>query len=104
MKRQKPTAVKDLLGNGQGLLQQLRQGSRQADRALQAVREALPQGLASHVWGASVRTRTLTLLVASAAWATRIRYHAPGLREDVGRALAQPIDRVRVRVRPSGPV
>lgn len=91
-----------MLGKGQGVLERLRQGSAQANRALLAVREALPDGLGEHVWGAAVRERTLTVLVASAAWATRVRYHAPGLREDVGGKLDAPIDRVQVRVRPSG--
>lgn len=91
-----------MLGKGHGLLERLRQGSRQADSALQAVRAALPEDLREHVWGAAIRDRTLTVLVASAAWATRVRYHAPDLREDVGRRLAEAVDRVQVRVRPPG--
>ena len=91
-----------MLGKGQGLLERLRQGSAQAQGALQAVQDALPEGLGAHVWGAAVRDRTLTVLVASAAWATRVRYHAPGLREDVSRRLSVEVERVQVRVRPPG--
>ena len=69
---------------------------------MQAVQDALPEGLGTHVWGAAVRDRTLTVLVASAAWATRVRYHAPGLREDVSRRLSVEVERVQVRVRPPG--
>lgn len=69
---------------------------------MQAVQDALPEGLGAHVWGAAVRDRTLTVLVASAAWATRVRYHAPGLREDVSRRLSVEVERVQVRVRPPG--
>jgi hypothetical protein len=101
-KTEKPTAVSDLLNKGQGLLDRLRQGSLQADSTLQAVRAALPEGLGGHVWGATVRGSTLTLLVSSAAWATRVRYHAPGLREDVGGRLSLQLERVQVRVRPQG--
>lgn len=84
------------------MLEQLRRGSAQAQSALQAVQDALPEGLGAHVWGAAVRDRTLTVLVASAAWATRVRYHAPQLREDVSRRLSVEVDRVQVRVRPQG--
>ena len=84
------------------MLEQLRRGSAQAQSALQAVQDALPEGLGAHVWGAAVRDRTLTVLVASAAWATRVRYHAPELREDVSRRLSVQVDRVQIRVRPQG--
>lgn len=91
-----------MLGKGQGIFQRLRQGSAQAQTALQAVQEALPDGLGARIWGAAVRDGTLTVLVESAAWATRVRYHAPGLKEDVSRRLSVGIERVQVRVRPPG--
>ena len=102
MKREKPTSVSDLLGKGQGLLERLRQGSAQPDVTLQAVRGLLPDGLGEHVWGATVRDKTLTVLVASAAWATRIRYHAPGLQDEAAARLGVESDRVQVRARPAG--
>jgi hypothetical protein len=102
LKREKPTSVSDLLGKGQGLLERLRQGSAQADVTLQAVRGVLPDGLGEHVWGATVRDKTLTVLVASAAWSTRIRYHAPGLKDRAAERLGVEIDRVLVRARPAG--
>ena len=82
------------------MVERLRKGSAEADRALQAVRTALPEGLGERVWGAAIRDGTLTVLVASAAWATRVRYHAPGLKEDVGTRLGTPLARVHVKVRP----
>lgn len=102
MKREKPTLVSDLVGRGRGVLGRLRQGSAEADRALRAVRSALPEELAAQVWGASVRSGQLTVLVTSAAWATRIRYQAPGLREATARELGAELERVVVRVRPAG--
>jgi hypothetical protein len=103
LSKEKPTSVRDLLAKGQGLVERLRKGSAEADRALSAVREALPEGLGERVWGAAVRDGTLTVLVASAAWATRVRYHAPGLKDDVGQRLGVALERVQVRVRPRGP-
>jgi hypothetical protein len=102
LKQEKPTSVSDLLGKGHGLLERLRQGSAKADETLQAVRGVLPDGLGEHVWGATVRDRTLTVLVASAAWATRIRYHAPDLKDEAAARLGIEIDRVLVRARPAG--
>ena len=101
MKREKPTSVSDLLGGG-GLLGRLRQGSVAAERTLRAVRHGLPQELAAEVWGASVRGGQLTLLVSSAVWATRIRFHAPSLQDRVARELGVELERVVTRVRPAG--
>ncbi len=89
-----------MLAKGQGLVERLRQGSAEADRALAAVRSALPEGLGERVWGAAVRDGTLTVLVTSSAWATRVRYHAPELKDDVGERLGMALQRVQVRVRP----
>jgi len=102
VKREKPTSVSDLLGGAGGVLGKLREGSAAADRTLQAVRHGLPPALAGQVWGASVRSGELTLLVTSAAWATRIRFHAPALREGVARELGIELERVVTRVRPTG--
>lgn len=102
MKGKKPTSISDLLDKSTGLLEQLRRGSAKADRVLQAVREELPDGLGAHVWGAAVRDGTLTVLVDSAAWATRIRYRAPELKESAARRLGTAIERVLVRARPAG--
>lgn len=89
-----------MLGKGQGLLERLRQGASQAAAVLDAVRAELPAEPAGHVLGASTRGATLTLLVDSAAWATRIRYEAPGLCEAVGKRLGTELSRAVVRVRP----
>lgn len=104
MSPKKPTAVSELLQKGQGLLERLRQGSSQADETLRAVRAELPGEFAQQVWGASARAGTLTVLVTSAAWATRVRYHAPGLREQVARRLGVTLERITIRVRPAGPM
>ncbi len=99
---QKPTSVSDLLGKPGGVLERLRNGAGEADRVLSAVRQALPGELRERVWGASVREGTLTLLVTSASWATRIRYRAPALRQVLGADLGVDLERVAVRVRPVG--
>lgn len=65
-----------------------------------ALLEILPDAAASQVHVAGYDDRCLTLYVASAAWATRLRY----MEQDLCRALAQrmrlQVDRVQIRVRP----
>jgi hypothetical protein len=81
------------------MLQRLREGTREADRTLAALRRHLPPELAGEVWGAAVKDGTLTLLVRSAAWGTRLRYAAPALTGALAAELGSPIERVKVKVR-----
>lgn len=89
-----------MLAKGHGVLERLRQGAARALTVLDAVRAELPGEAAGHVLAASVKDGTLTVLVDSAAWATRIRYEAPGLSGPVGQRLGAEIARTVVRVRP----
>jgi hypothetical protein len=95
----KPTAVSHLLDKGEGMLQRLRQGTAQADRALAVLRRRLPSDLAAEVWSASLRGTTLTAFVKSAAWGTRLRYVAPQLLEGLGKELGAEVTEIRVKVR-----
>jgi hypothetical protein len=101
MKNEKPTEVSQLLRNSQGTLKKLQDAAQAASRTLEAVRACLPEPLGSQVWGASVKGQTLTLLVTSAAWATRIRFQATPLREALNSGPEGQIARVVVRVRPA---
>lgn len=95
----KLTSVSDLLAGGQGMLRRLREGAVQADRTLAEVRRQLPPELAREVWAAAMSGPTLTLLVRSAAWGTRLRYQAPRLKDALAGELGVAIDRVVVKVR-----
>ncbi len=101
MKNEKPTEVSQLLRNSQGTLKKLQDAAQAASRTLEAVRACLPAPLGAEVWGASIRGQTLTLLVTSAAWGTRIRFHAAVLRAALGPGPEGGIARVVVRVRPA---
>lgn len=101
MKKQNPTEVSQLLRNSQGTLKKLQEAAQSASRTLEAVRARLPEPLAAEVWGASVRGQTLTLLVTTAAWGTRIRFQAAALQEALGSGPEGRIARVVVRVRPA---
>jgi len=95
----KPTAVSHLLEQGKGMLQRLRAGAAESERALAALRGLLPPELADHVWSAALRETTFTAFVTSAAWGTRLRYVAPKLIPALAEALGRPVEEVKVKVR-----
>jgi hypothetical protein len=98
-RNKKPTAVSDLLAKAPGALARLREGTQQAEQTLEALRRQLPVELAGEAWGASLKDGTLTVLVRSAAWGTRLRYLAPQLTEALAAELAAPVARLKVKVR-----
>ena len=95
----KPTAVSHLLEQGKGMLQRLRAGTADAERALAALRRVLPEELAREVWSASLRGGTLTAFVRSAAWGTRLRYVIPAKLAALSAELGTPVEAVKVKVR-----
>lgn len=101
MQMKKPTAVSDLLAQGNGLLKRLRTGTVEADRVLAGLRGVLPPDLAREVWGASLKGTTLTALVHTAAWGTRLRYVASKVTAPVADALGTPVEEIKVKVRAS---
>jgi hypothetical protein len=90
-----------LLEQGGGLLSKLRAGTAEADRVLATLRGVLPPDLAREVWSASLKGTTLTALVHTAAWGTRLRYVASKLATPVSAALGSPVEEIKVKVRPS---
>jgi len=99
----KLTPVSYLLAHGPGMLQRLREGTAEAERTLTLLRRHLPQPLAEQVWGAVMRDGTLIVLVRSAAWGTRVRYHLPQFKDALAIELGVAIDRVVVKVRSGRP-
>ncbi len=88
-----------MLATAPGALARLREGTQQAERTLAALRRQLPQELAGEAWGASLKEGTLTVLVRSAAWGTRLRYLAPRFLPALAEELGAPVERVKVKVR-----
>jgi len=95
----KLTPVSDLLAHGSGMLRRLREGTLEADRTLRGLKRQLPPELAEQVWGAVMEDGTLTVLVHSAAWGTRLRYQAPLFKDALAAELGNAIERVVVKVR-----
>jgi hypothetical protein len=96
-----PKSINELLGTGGARLGALR--ARALDRrvALEHVRAALPPQLAATVVSAGVLDGTLTISVAGASWAARLRYVTDSLKLRVGQSLAADIHRVRIKVTPA---
>ena len=98
----KPIPISDLLAIGKTPLTRLREGAEAAGATLAAAHQSLPPELVPHVWAASVEGSALTVLVASGAWASRVRYCASELGAGVAARLGKPVGKVTVRVRPPG--
>jgi hypothetical protein len=84
-------------------LAQLVARARQAGELDARIRTLLPDSLAAHVTGAVLHEDTVVVLVDSAAWASRLRFHAPELVARLAPRYDGVVTRVRVKVRP-GPV
>ncbi len=98
--RREPRLLKDLLAGND--LSQLVSRAREAGELDARVRSLLPEALAVHVTGAVLHEDTVVVLVDSAAWASRLRFHAPELVERLAPRYDGVVTRVRVRVRPAG--
>jgi hypothetical protein len=81
------------------MLKRLREGTRDAERTLSILKEHLPPEVADQVFGASLKDGTLTVLVRSAAWGTRLRYLAPEFTDRLGAGLGAAIEKLKVRIR-----
>ena len=94
--------LEQLLGNSGGALQALQAGAAVARKTLEVARGVLPAELAPHLWAANFVDGEVSLLFESAAWATHARYAAEAWREPLAAALGEPVNRVKVKVRPRG--
>lgn len=94
-------SINELLNGGGKRLSSLAARIAARSTTLEHVCAALPAELAQAVVSAGLEEGTLTIAVASAAWAARLRYSADSLRSPVGDALGAQIDGVRIKVIPS---
>ena len=92
--------INDLFEGGSERLTRLKGRSRARSLVLTHVLAALPPYLAKTVVSAGVEEDRLTIGVAGAAWASRLRYVTESLRNRVGKAIRTDIKRVRIKVVP----
>lgn len=82
-------------------LRQIIERARESGELDARVRALLPEAMAAHVTGAVLHEYTVVVLVDSAAWASRLRFHAPELVERLAPRYDGAVTRVRVKVRPA---
>lgn len=99
----KPTSINDLLNLVGTRLTALKTRSVERNLALDQVRAALPPKLAEVVISAGIEHGRLTIGVAGAPWAARLRYTTESLRTQVGTAMGMTIASVRIKVVPPRP-
>ena len=100
---QNTRSIKELLRGGGTRLASLGAKAQERSAVLHQVRAALPAPLAERVVSAGVLDGTLSLGVAGAAWASRLRYAADSLRHHFAVSSGVAVRVVRIRVVPPSP-
>jgi hypothetical protein len=96
----KPKSINELFAVGGKRLSDLRTKAQARTRAFEHVCAALPSPLARNIVSAGLEHGQLTIGVAGAAWAARLRYVTDALRVQVGSSMSVDIQKVRIRVVP----
>ncbi|HLZ97531.1 MAG TPA: DciA family protein [Steroidobacteraceae bacterium] len=96
----KPRSINELISRGGKRLSDLKSKAQARTRALEHVCAALPSPLARSVVSAGLEHGQLTIGVAGAAWAARLRYVTEALRTQVGTSMSVDIHKVRIKVVP----
>ncbi len=96
----KPKSINELLRIGGKRLSDLKTKSLERNVALEHVKAALPPKLADAVMTAGIEEACLTLGVAGAPWAARLRYVTDDLRTRVGTSMNVELQKVRIKVIP----
>jgi hypothetical protein len=96
----KHSDIKELFEGGSERLTSLRERSRERSMVLSHVLAALPPKLGETVATAGIDQGRLTIGVAGAAWASRLRYVTDTLRKRLSTSLGVEIRTVRIKVVP----
>jgi hypothetical protein len=97
---QNSKSLSELLARGGKRLSQLKERSAERSQVLTQVRAALPLRLAQAVVSAGVDQGRLTIGVAGAVWASRLRYSTDIMKKRVAKSAGLAILSVRIRVVP----
>jgi hypothetical protein len=93
-------SINELLGGSGKRLADLKVRKQARTRAFEHVCAALPPPLAQKIVSAGLEHGQLTIGVAGAAWAARLRYVTEALRAQVGSSMRVDIEKVRIKVVP----
>jgi hypothetical protein len=92
--------INELISSGGKRLSDLKAKAQARNRAFEHVCAALPSPLARNIVSAGLEQGQLTIGVAGAAWAARLRYVTEALRAQVGSSMRVDIQKVRIKVVP----
>jgi hypothetical protein len=92
--------INELISSGGKRLSDLTAKAQARTRAFEHVCAALPSPLARNIVSAGLEQGQLTIGVAGAAWAARLRYVTEALRAQVGSSMRVDIQKVRIKVVP----
>ena len=95
-----PKSINELLSGSGKRLSNLKAKTQARTRAFEHVCAALPSPLAQNIVSAGLEHGQLTIGVAGAAWAARLRYVTEALRAHVGSSMRVDIEKVRIKVVP----
>jgi hypothetical protein len=96
----KPKSINELISRGGKRLSDLTAKAQARARAFEHVCAALPSPLARNIVSAGLEHGQLTIGVAGASWAARLRYVTEALRVQVGSSMRVDIQKVRIKVVP----
>lgn len=91
-------SVRELMTSTQGGFGDILKRARAIDRLNQRVSRLLESDLAQHCQLANVRNRTLIFACDSPACATRLRFHAPKLLDELHAAGLEEIEAIEVKM------
>jgi hypothetical protein len=97
---QKPKSINELFRGGGKRLRALKVQTQERSVVREHVCAALPPKLSEAVKSAGIEHGQLTIGVAGASWAARLRYATEALRLQVGSSMGVEIQSVRIRVVP----
>jgi hypothetical protein len=97
---QNSKSLSELLARGGKRLSLLTAKAAQRSKIVEQVRAALPARLAESVVSAGLEEGRLTIGVAGAVWASRLRYSTEAIRKRVAKSAGEDVSSVRIRVVP----
>jgi hypothetical protein len=97
---QNSKSLSELLTRGGKRLSLLKTKAAQRSKIVEQVRAVLPARLAESVVSAGLEEGRLTIGVAGAVWASRLRYSTEAIRKRVAKSAGEDVLSVRIRVVP----
>jgi hypothetical protein len=97
---QNSKSLSELLTRGGKRLSLLKTKAAQRSKIVEQVRAVLPARLAESVVSAGLEEGRLTIGVAGAVWASRLRYSTEAIRKRVANSAGEDVLSVRIRVVP----